>query len=169
MQTLCEHLFSAKVIYQSRAMNALINMVLITNDRKITIHVYSKTADVNLYHVTKFSPYFPFLTLYYFYTKRSSFIPVLTIWIFRDCFYLLILYSEKFSTWIWRLPFAVNMNLNLSNLSYCSLRNEITILLELALLGNARHQREAETRICIYSWALAREARQRSTMDKKMK
>ena len=79
MQTLCEHLFSAKVIYQSRAMNALINMVLITNDRKITIHVYSKTADVNLYHVTKFSPYFPFLTLYYFYTKRSSFIPVLTI------------------------------------------------------------------------------------------
>ena len=32
MQTLCEHLFSAKVIYQSRAMNALINMVLITND-----------------------------------------------------------------------------------------------------------------------------------------
>ena len=78
MQTLCEHLFSAKVIYQSRAMNALINMVLITNDRKITIHVYSKTADVNLYHVTKFSPYFPF-TLYYLYTKRSSFIPVLTI------------------------------------------------------------------------------------------
>ena len=78
MQTLCEHLFSAKVIYQRRAMNALINMVLITNDRKITIHVYSKTADVNLYHATKFSPYFPF-TLYYFYTKRSSFIPVLTI------------------------------------------------------------------------------------------
>ena len=32
MQTLCEHLFSAKVIYQSRAMNAFINMVLITND-----------------------------------------------------------------------------------------------------------------------------------------
>ena len=32
MQTLCEHLFSTKVIYQSRAMNALINMVLITND-----------------------------------------------------------------------------------------------------------------------------------------
>ena len=117
MQTLCEHLFSANVIYQSRAMNALINMVLITNDREITIHVYSKTADVNLYHVTKFSPYFPF-TLYYFYTKRSSFIPVLTIWIFRDCFYLLIFYSEKFLTWVWRLPFAVNVNLNLSNNSY---------------------------------------------------
>ena len=76
MQTLCEHLFSATVIYQSKAMNALINMVLITNDRKITIHVYSKTADVNLYHVTKFPPYFPF-TLYCFYTKISSFMPVL--------------------------------------------------------------------------------------------
>ena len=87
MQTLCEHLFSAKVIYQSRA----------TNDREITFHVYSKTADVNLYHVTKFSPYFPF-TLYCFYTKISSFMPVLTIGIVRDCFYLLIFYSEKFST-----------------------------------------------------------------------
>ena len=40
--------------------------------------------------------------------------PVLTIGIVRDCFYLLIFYSEKFSTWVWRLPFAVNVNLNLS-------------------------------------------------------
>ena len=56
-----------------------------------------QTADVNLYHVTKFSPYFPF-TLYCFYTKISSFMPVLTIGIVRDCFYLLIFYSEKFST-----------------------------------------------------------------------
>ena len=59
-------------------------------------------ADVNLYHMTKFPPYFPF-TLYCFYTKTSSFIPVLTIGIVRDCFYLLIFYS------------AVNVNLNLSN------------------------------------------------------
>ena len=58
-------------------------------------------------------PYFPF-TLYCFYTKISSFMPVLTIGIVRDCFYLLIFYSEKFSTWVWRLPFAVNVNLNLS-------------------------------------------------------
>ena len=42
MQTLCEHLFSAKVVYQSRVMNALINMVLITNNREIKIHVYAK-------------------------------------------------------------------------------------------------------------------------------
>ena len=37
-----------------------------------------QTADVNLYHVTKFPPYFP-LTLYCFYTKISGFMPVLTI------------------------------------------------------------------------------------------
>ena len=158
MQTLCEHLFSAKVIYQSRA----------TNDREITFHVYSKTADVNLYHVTKFSPYFPF-TLYCFYTKISSFMPVLTIGIVRDCFYLLIFYSEKFSTWVWRLPFAVNVNLNLSNLSWLFFAKRDYNFIGTALLGNARHLRKAETRICIYSRALAREARQRSTMDKKMK
>ena len=66
---------------------------------------------MNLYHVTKFPPYFPF-TLYCFYTKISSFMPVLTIGIVRDCFYLLIFYSEKFSTWVWRLPFAVIVNLS---------------------------------------------------------
>ena len=32
-----------------------------------------------------------------------------------DCFYLLIFYSEKFSTDVCCLPFAVNVNLNLSN------------------------------------------------------
>ena len=70
----------------------------------------------NLYHVTKFSTYFPF-TLCWFYTKISSFMPVLTIGVVRDCFYLLIFYSEKFSTWVWRLPFAVNENLSLSNIN----------------------------------------------------
>ena len=64
--------------------------------------------------MTKFSPYFPF-TLYCFYAKISSFMPVFAIGIVRDCFYLLIFYCEKFSTWVWRLPFAVNVNLNLSN------------------------------------------------------
>ena len=59
-------------------------------------------------------PYFPF-TLYCFYTKISCFMPVLTIGIVRGCFYLLIFYSEKFSTWVWRLPYAVNVNLNLCN------------------------------------------------------
>ena len=72
---------------------------------------------MNLYPVTKFAPYFPF-TLYCFYTKIGSFMPVLTIGIVRHCFYLLIFYSEKFSTWVRRLPFAVTVNLNLSNLSF---------------------------------------------------
>ena len=38
--------------------------------------------------------------------------PVLTIGIVRDCSYLRIFYSEKFSTWDWRLPFAVLENLS---------------------------------------------------------
>ena len=53
------------------------------------------TFTPNLYHVSKFPPYFPF-TLYCFYTKISSFMLVLTIGIVRNCFYLLIFYSEKF-------------------------------------------------------------------------
>ena len=65
---------------------------------------------MNLYHVTKFSPYFS-LTLYCFYAKISSFMPVLTIGIVLDSFYLLVSYSEKFSAWVWSLPFAVNVNL----------------------------------------------------------
>ena len=46
--------------------------------------------------------------------KITSFTPVLYIRIVLDSFYLLIFYSEKFSTWIWRLPFSVNVNLNLA-------------------------------------------------------
>ena len=65
---------------------------------------------MNLYQVTKFSPYFS-LTLYCFYAKISSFMPVLTIGIVLDSFYLLVSYSEKFSAWVWSLPFAVNVNL----------------------------------------------------------
>ena len=40
---------------------------------------------------------------------------VLSTRIVLDCFYLLILYSEKFSTDVCRLSYAVNVNLNLSN------------------------------------------------------
>ena len=67
---------------------------------EIKIHAYAKRQDVNLYHVTKFSIIF--------------FTPVLTIGIVRGCFYLLIFYSKDFSTWVWRLLFAVNVNINLS-------------------------------------------------------
>ena len=41
--------------------------------------------------------------------------PVLSTRIVLDCFYLLIFYSEKFSTDVCRLPYTVNVNLNLSN------------------------------------------------------
>ena len=39
---------------------------------------------------------------------------VLSTRIVLDLFYLLIFYSEKFSTDVCRLPYAVNVNLNLS-------------------------------------------------------
>ena len=39
--------------------------------------------------------------------------PVLSTRIVLDCFYLLIFYSEKFSTDVCRLQYAVNVNLNL--------------------------------------------------------
>ena len=41
--------------------------------------------------------------------------PVLSTRIVLDCFYLLIFYPEKFSTDVCRLPYAVNVNLNLSS------------------------------------------------------
>ena len=69
-----------------------------------------------MYHVIKFPPYFSF-TVYCFYTKISSFMLVLSTRIVLDFFYLLIFYSEKFSTDVCRLPYAVNVNLNLSNSS----------------------------------------------------
>ena len=74
-----------------------------------------QTANMNLYHVTKFSPYFSF-SVYCFYIKIKRFMPVLPISIVLDCFYLLIFHSEKFSTDVCCLPFAVNVNLNLSAL-----------------------------------------------------
>ena len=40
--------------------------------------------------------------------------PVSSIRIVLDCFYLLIFYSEKISTDVCRLPYAVNVNLHLS-------------------------------------------------------
>ena len=53
-----------------------------------------QTAKVNLYHVTKFSPYLSF-TVHCFYTKISSFMPVLSKRIVLDCFYLLVFYSDE--------------------------------------------------------------------------
>ena len=72
-----------------------------------------QTANVSLYHVTDFSLYFHF-AVHYNYREISRFPPVSSIRIVLSCFYLLISYFENFSTWTWRLPFAVNATLNLS-------------------------------------------------------
>ena len=79
--------------------------------REIKIHVYSKR---HKWICTTWRS-FPF-TLYCFYTKISSFFFASFNYRNRsDCFYLLIsVYCEKFSTWIWRFPFAVNVILNLT-------------------------------------------------------
>ena len=56
--------------------------------------------------------------------KKSSFTPVLSIRIVMDRFYLFIVCSEKFSTWISRLPFVVNVTRNLCSVcvSACVLK-----------------------------------------------
>ena len=41
--------------------------------------------------------------------------PFLSKRIVLECFYLLIFYFDKFSTDVCRLPYTVNMNLNLSH------------------------------------------------------
>ena len=91
------------------------------NIREIKIHVYPERQTWICTTWPKFSPYFPF-TVYCFYSKISSFMPALSIRIALDCFYLLIFYSEKFSTDVCRLPYAVNVNLNLSIVVKCSNR-----------------------------------------------
>ena len=47
-------------------------------------------------------------TVHYNYTKIGRFTPILSIIIVLNCFYPLISHFENFSTWISRLPFAVN-------------------------------------------------------------
>ena len=71
---------------------------------------------MNLCNVTKFSLYLSF-TVNYFYKKIGSFMLVLSMKIVVDCFYLLIVYSKKFSTWVCRSPFVINVTLNLSFIS----------------------------------------------------
>ena len=55
--------------------------------------------------------------------------PVLSKRIVLDCFYLLIFYSEKFSTDVCRFPYAVNVNLNLS------INDEVTVIMILVVTG----------------------------------
>ena len=55
---------------------------------------------------------FPLIVVYYNYRKIGRFTPILSIAIVLSCFYLLISHFKHFSTWISRLPFAVNVMLN---------------------------------------------------------
>ena len=61
--------------------------------------------------------------------------PVLSTRIVLDCFYLLILYSEKFSTDVCRLSYAVNVNLNLS-----IAKHPLNVKLFLNMLNNIKWQ-----------------------------
>ena len=78
-------------------------------NREIKIHVYAKGQT----WICTTWPSFSLNCRKLFITsikKIGSFTPVLYIRIVLDSFYLLILFSEKFSTWICRLPFGVNVN-----------------------------------------------------------
>ena len=82
------------------------------------------TANLNLYHVTKFAIYLSF-TVYYNYMKISRFTPILSMTIVLSCFYLLISHIVNFSTWISCFPFAINTMLSLSiNAILCILGNQ---------------------------------------------
>ena len=65
------------IVADPLTLNVLCNAIL-NNNREIKIHI--------------------FVPVYYFYTKISSFTPVLSTRIVLNSFYLLIFYSEKFST-----------------------------------------------------------------------
>ena len=73
-----------------------------------------QTANVNLFHVAKFFIYLSF-TVHYSYAKIGRFTPILSVRIVSSYFYLHITHFKNFSTWISRLPFAVNAMLNFSN------------------------------------------------------
>ena len=80
----------------------------------LSLLLLRQTANVNLYDVTLFSIYLSF-TVHYNNTKISRFTLILSIRIILSGFYLHITHFENFSTWISRLPFAVNAMHNFSN------------------------------------------------------
>ena len=83
------------------------------DNRKIKIHVYAKRQTWICTAWQSFSLNCLLLLL-------KNFIPVLYLRIVLDSFYLLVFCSEKISTWISLLPFAVNANLNLSNWNFAA-------------------------------------------------
>ena len=65
--------------------------------------------------------------------------PVLSIKNVLDCFYLLIFYSEKFSTDVCHLLYAVNANLNLSNNKIVMITIIIMVIIILSTCLNLRY------------------------------
>ena len=57
-----------------------------------------QTAEVNLYHVTKFSFILLVINVHYNYTKIGKFTPILSIRIVLSCFYSLLSHFENVST-----------------------------------------------------------------------
>ena len=75
--------------------------------------------------------------------------PVLSTRIVLDCFYLLIFYSEKFSTDVCRLPCAVNVNLNLSNTSEFA-AGKVKPYKFLKLVTKSKYERQRGS--CVLAW-----------------
>ena len=78
------------------------------HNREIYNHVYDKRRTLIC-----FSLYFSF-SVRYFYANITSFTQFLSTKIVPSCFHLLISYFDKFPTWIWLKPFALNLILNIS-------------------------------------------------------
>ena len=88
------------------------------NNRQVKHHVYGKR---------EFVPPDPFCCRLLFIISTHNLVVsrnFLSIRVVLSCFYLLIFDFEKFSIWIWRLPFAVYVKLSLSNVAKSSPIND---------------------------------------------
>ena len=88
---------------------------LLADYREIKIQVYTKLqSNVNLYHVSKFSLFFVYCLLLLHNNKwfYASFIHKNRSGLFLSAYFLF------WEILHWRLTFAVNVNLNLSNFSF---------------------------------------------------
>ena len=86
--------------------------------REVKHHVYVKRQT----RICTTWPSFPFTCRLLFIISTQKLVvslKILSIRIVWSCFYLLVLYFEKFSTWIRRLPFAVYVKLNPSTANSC--------------------------------------------------
>ena len=83
-------------------------------NREVKHHVYIKRQT----RISTTWPSFPLLVVYCWLFLHLLVVSCNFSSIVLSCFYLLIFYFEKFSTWIWHLAFAVYMKLKLSNVKY---------------------------------------------------